>query len=121
MTVTYYSSTIGATGSTQINTPSLLYSVVGGKITYPGDLTTSAKGGKVWFYTSTNVPADLFSGSAPPFTDGALLGMSPGDILFGVMNGGANSTDSYPYIGVLGSTQTSLTTAPYGITSNYTT
>ena len=121
MTVTYYSSTIGAAGSTQINTPQMLYSVVGGKLQNVGDLTTSARGGKIWFYSSTNVPADLFSGSAPPFTDGALLGMTNGDILFGVMNGGATSTDAYPFIGILGSSQTSLSTAPYGITSNYST
>ena len=119
MTMTYYSSTIGATGSTSVNTPLLLYATIAGKVPYPGDLVTTNRGGKVWFYSSTNAPADV--GGAGVITDGGLLGMMPGDLLMGVVNGGSATTDCYPYLGILNSTQSSLSTAAYNITSNYTT
>lgn len=119
MTMTYYSSTISATGTTNKNVPHVLFGTVGGRIQYPGDLTTRAMGGNLWFYSSTNAPSD--AAGAGVFTDGGLLGMKPGDVLIGVMNGGAATTDCYPYIGILNSTQSSLSTAAFNITSNYTT
>lgn len=116
MTATYQGST---QVSTSQNPPLNLYSVIGGKVPFPGVLTTAAKGGKLWFYSSTNTPADM--NAAGVITDGGNLGMTPGDILIGVFNGGAATTDCYPYIGILNSTQSSLSTAAYNITSNYTT
>ena len=116
MTATYYGSTAG---TTLANPPAEVFSVIGGKLQYPGVLTTSAKGGKVFFYSSTNTPSDM--NTAGTITDGAQLGMSPGDLLVGVFNGGAATTDCYPYLGVLNSTQSSLSTGAYNITSNYTT
>jgi hypothetical protein len=116
MTMTYYGTTAGSTSK---NPPTLLYSVVGGQIPFPGDLTTKAMGGKVWFYSSTNAPTDVDDAGA--FTDGGVLGMKPGDVLIGVVNGGAATTDCFPYIGILNSTNSSLTTAAYNITSNFTT
>ena len=116
MTMTYYGTTAV---STSRNPPSLLYSVVGGQLQYPGDLTTKAMGGKVWFYSSTNAPTDV--DDAGSISDGGRLGMSRGDVLIGVVNGGAATTDCYPYIGILNSTESTLSTAAYNITSNYTT
>jgi len=122
MTMTYKSST---EGSTTANPPCLLYSVVGGRIQYPGVLHTSTdqqRGGKVWLYVSTNAQTDVDDAGA--FSDGGALGMKPGDILLGVVTGIGGiivSTDMYPYIGILNSTESSLTTAAYNICSNYTT
>ena len=116
MTMTYFGATAASTAA---NPPVLLYSVVGGQIQYPGVLTASAKGGKVWFYSSTNAPTDVDDAGA--ISDGGALGMKPGDVLIGVMNGGAATTDCYPYIGILNSTESTLTTAAYNITSNFTT
>lgn len=122
MTMTYSGSTAGTTSA---NPPVMLYAVIGGKIQYPGVLhtsTTLARGGKVWFYSSTNAPADV--GGAGVFTDGGNLGMAPGDVLIGVVTGqggSVNSTDMFPYVGILNSTQSTLSTAAYNITSNYTT
>lgn len=114
MTMTYYGTT--AT-STSRNPPVVLYSVVGGQLQYPGDLTTKAMGGKVWFYSSTNAQTDVDDAGA--FSDGGVLGMKPGDVLIGVVNGGAATTDCYPYIGILNSTESNLSTAAYNITSNF--
>jgi len=116
MTMTYNGTTAGTTSK---NPPLLLYSVVGGQIQYPGVLTTKAMGGKVWFYSSTNAPGDVDDAGA--IIDGGVLGMKPGDVLIGVVNGGAATTDCFPYIGILNSTNSSLTTAAYNITSNFTT
>ena len=71
---------------------------------------------------STNAQTDVDDAGA--FSDGGALGMKPGDILLGVVTGIGGiivSTDMYPYIGILNSTESSLTTAAYNITSNYTT
>ena len=122
MTMTYNGSTATSTAA---NPPVLLYSVVGGKIQYPGVLhtsTTLARGGKVWFYSSTNAQTDVDDAGA--FSDGGRLGMTPGDILIGVVTGiggGISSTDMYCYIGVLNSTESSLSSAAYNICSNYAT
>jgi len=111
--------------STVANPPVLLYSVVGGRIQYPGVLHTSTdqqRGGKVWMYVSTNAVTDVDDAGA--FSDGGQLGMKPGDLLLGVVTGIGGtivSTDMFPYIGVLNSTESSLTTAAYNICSNYTT
>ena len=119
MTQTYYGTTAG---STQKNPPSLIYAVIGGQVPTPGDLTTKAMGAKVWFYSSTNAPADMVVTANPGgIVDGVRLGMTNGDILLGVVNGGGATTDCYPYIGILYSSQTSLTTGGFAITSNYTT
>lgn len=116
MTMTYLGSTAVTTA---VNPPVLLYSVVGGRIQYPGVLTSAPKGGKVWFYSSTNLMTDCDDAGA--FTDGGNLGMTPGDVLIGVFNGGAATTDAYAFIGILNSTASSISTAAYNITSNYTT
>lgn len=116
MTATYYGSTATSTAA---NPPLEVYSVIGGAIQYPGVLTTAAKGGKVFFYSSTNTPSDM--AAAGVINDGAQLGMKPGDLLIGVFNGGAATTDCYPYLGVLNSTESTLSTGAYNITSNYTT
>jgi len=122
MTMTYKSST---QTSTAANPPLMLYSVVGGRVMWPGVLHTSstlARGGKVWLYVSTNAQTDVDDAGA--FSDGGSLGMQPGDLLLGVVTGiggGISSTDMYAYIGVLNSTESSLTTAAYNITSNFTT
>jgi len=116
MTMTYYGTTAASTSK---NPPNLLYSVIGGQVPFPGDLTTRAMGGKLWIYSSTNAPSDL--SGAGSITDGGVLGMKPGDIMLCVFNGGAATTDSYLFAGVLNSTQSSLTTAAYNLSSNFTT
>lgn len=122
MTMTYLGSTAVSTAQ---NPPVLLYSCVGGKIQYPGVLHTSstlARGGKIWFYSSTNAQTDVDDAGA--FSDGAQLGMTPGDVLIGVVTGiggGVSSTDMYCYIGVLNSTESTLSTGAFNITSNYAT
>lgn len=115
MTMTYYGTTAATTAA---NPPVRLTGGIG-MISYPGDLTTSARGTQVWFYSSTNVPADM--SAAGTFVDGVRLGMKNGDILMGVMNGGATSTDAYTYVGALVCTETSLTTGAFHLSSNYTT
>jgi len=116
MTATYYGSTATSTAA---NPPLEVLSVIGGAIQYPGVLTTASKGGKVWFYSSTNTPSDM--AAAGVIADGAHLGMKSGDVLIGVFNGGAATTDCYPYLGTLHSTESSLSTAAYNLTSNYST
>ncbi len=116
MTMSYFGTSAASTAK---NPPVLLYSAIGGQVPFPGVLTTKAMGAKVWFYTSTNAPGDVDDAGA--FIDGGILGMMPGDVLIGVVNGGAATTDCFPYIGILNSTQSSLSTAAYNITSNFTT
>ena len=115
MTMTYSGTTAVSTSQ---NPPVLLYSAIAG-IPYPGVLTTSPRGGKVWFYSSTNAPTDV--DDAGSISDGGRLGMTKGDVMICVQNGGAASTDAFVFIGVLNSTESSLSTAAYNITSNYTT
>jgi len=116
MTMTYYGTTAVSTSK---NPPVLLYAAIGGRVPFPGDLTTKPMGAKVWFYSSTNAPGDVDDAGA--FSDGGVLGMTAGDVLIGVVNGGAATTDCFVYLGVLNSTNSSLTTAGYNITSNFTT
>lgn len=116
MTMTYFGSTAVSTAA---NPPVVLDAIVGGKFQYPGVLTTSPRGGKVWLYSSTNAPADVDDAGA--FTDGGVLGMQKGDVLIAVFNGGAASTDAYVFLGALNSTESSLTTSAWNICSNYTT
>lgn len=116
MTMTYFGSTAVSTAA---NPPVVLDSIVGGLVQNPGVLTTSVRGGKVWFYSSTNLPTDVDDAGA--FSDGGALGMKRGDVIICVMNGGAASTDAYVFLGALNSTESSLTTAAYNVCSNYTT
>ena len=125
MTMTYSGTTAG---STSRNPPNLLYSVVGGKIQYPGALGGGAavypsgggpRGGKLWFYSSTNVMTDL--DDAGSIQDGVALGMVQGDVMICVFNGGTATTDAYVFLGVLNSTESSLSTGAFNISSNYTT
>lgn len=116
MTMTYLGTTAASSAA---NPPVVLAASVGGQIQWPGVLTTRAMGGKVWFYSSTNIMTDCDDAGA--FTDGGVLGMRPGDLLLGVFNGGAATTDAYAFFGVLNSTQSSLSTGAYNIASNYTT
>lgn len=116
MTMTYFGSTAVSTAA---NPPVVLVSAIGGTLPYPGVLTTSARGASVWFYSSTNLQTDVDDAGA--FSDGGVLGMKRGDLLLGVFNGGAASTDAFPFLGILNSTESSLSTAAYNITSNFTT
>lgn len=116
MTATYQGTTAGTTSA---NPPVVLDGIVGGKFNSPGVLTTRPMGGRVWLYSSTNTPADMTA--AGVITDGGLLNMAPGDFFLGVFNGGAATTDAYPYLGIVNSTQSSLSTGAYNITTNYTT
>lgn len=119
MTATYNGATAGTTSA---NPPFVLDSVIGGTVNYPGVLTTSARGGKVWFYSSTNAPADLINtAGSGVFTDGGVLGMQRGDVMICVFNGGAKSTDAYVFMGALDSTNSSLTTSAWNLASNATT
>ena len=119
MSLTYYGTTAA---STSANPPICILSVVGGKIQYPGDLSSGARGGRVWLYNSTNLAADLVvTANVGAISDGRALGMSNGDILIGVVNAGvgaAVSSDGGVYVGVLYSSIS--TAAGFSITSNYT-
>lgn len=126
MTMTYYGTTAV---STSRNPPVLLYSVVGGRILYTGDLgssgiypnggPTNGRGGKVWLYNSTNAPSDL--SGAGSIQDGTAIGMAKGDVMLCVFNGGTATTDAYGFLGVLNSTESSLSTGAWNLASNYTT
>ena len=122
--MTYRGSTAG---TTLANPPLELFAVVGGKIQYPGVLwtsTTMAVGGKVWFYSSTHQGSDVKG--AGFITDGAQLGMRPGDFMFGVALGPVAggliaSTDYHAYYGILNSTESTLSTGAYNLSSNVST
>ena len=121
MTATYYGATAGATLA---NPPLELTAVVGGQVPYGGDLSTRAMGLKVWFYTSTNTAADMTAVGV--ISDGGKLGMTPGDILLGVFNGGApvtgaHASSMHSYMGMLTSTESSISTGAYKMSSNYST
>ena len=92
MTITYNGSTAGSTAS---NPPSVLAMAMGGAIANSPGLT----GAKVWFYTSTNTAADMYSSSAA-IPDGYDLGMRTGDIVLGV-TASAASTTPIGYFGVV--------------------
>lgn len=126
MTQSYYGTTAG---STLRNPPLVLYSVMGGQIPQPGDLVVtgaspaSQVGGKVWFYSSTNAPADMVT--AQGIIDGGRLGMRNGDVLIGVCVSSfitsSGQGNAYPYMGVLVSSESSVSTAGYRLATNYST
>ena len=127
MTVTYNGVTAGTTAA---NPPSVLIGVVGGVIQWPGASLGSTgaivypsgggpRGGKLWLYNSTNAPSDM--SGAGSITDGAILGMRRGDVMICVFNGGTATTDSYVFMGVLNSTESSLSTGAFNLASNFTT
>jgi len=120
MTMTYYGTTAATTSQ---NPPLSLVSVMGGTIPYSGDLSSGAKGGRLWLYSSTNAASDLaVTANVGAITDGRALGMKNGDVLIGVTNGtggSALSSDATPFIGVLYSSIS--TAAGFSICSNYTT
>ena len=123
MTLTYSGSTAGSTAS---NPPMVIAQAVGGRVPWATTGSTDSPvdysaGGKVWFYSSTNLCQDLSStAQVNAFSDGIALGMRKGDILIGVQTSG-NSTAGQLYMGIIGasnaSTGFSLTTAY--ITSTY--
>ncbi len=116
MTMTYYGSTAV---STSRNPPVQMMSVMGGKIQYPGDLSTAPSGGNWWYYVSTNAVADVQGVGA--FTDGGALGMQNGDLLFGTLVSSAGTTSFLHYYGTLCSTNNSNGTGAFGLTTNATT
>ena len=126
MTQSYYGTT---SGSTLRNPPNLLYAVVGGQIPNAGDLVVPSTipnmqlGGKVWFYSSTNAPSDMTG--AQGIIDGGRLGMKNGDLLIGVCVSSwitsSGQGNAYPYLGILVSSETSVSTAGFRIATNYTT
>ena len=93
-TFTYNGSTATSTAA---NPPVLLHGVIGGHVQYATSGFTSATtgfanlpsstlgpaGAKLWLYQSTNVYSDIF-GTQNAFGDGIALGMSWGDIIFGI-------------------------------------
>ena len=97
---------IGSTWGTSANPPVVMASVIGGRIQYAttastspiGNLPLQAMGGKLWFYTSTNLESD--AAAAAFFNDGQALGMSNGDVLIGVYST-ADTTSHRLYMGVL--------------------
>ena len=118
--MTYFGTTAGSTAA---NPPLVVFSGAGGLVQYPGDLTTAVKGSKVWLYVSTNVRTDVITTGF--FTDGVRLGMWPGDLMLGVFTGSpegagttGGTTEAYAYRGCLWSTETSVTTGAYSLTSN---
>ena len=126
MTVTYNGATAA---STLANPPMILAAGVGGVVQYPGNLGSSGaivypsgggpRGSKLWLYNSTNAPSDM--SGAGSINDGAILGMRRGDVMICVFNGGTATTDSYVFMGVLNSTESSLSTGAFNLASNFTT
>ena len=122
MTMTYAGTTSVTTAA---NPPLELKGVVGGQVPFPGTLFTSSAptiGGRLWMYSSSNAETDVDNAGA--FSDGGKLGMKPGDVVLGCVlgiGGLTASTDMYPYIGILNSTETSLSSAGFNICSNYST
>jgi hypothetical protein len=91
MTITYNGTTAG---STSANPPLVVGQTMANVTNSPG-LT----GGKIWFYTSTNVAADLTAPAA--FTDGHSMGMKVGDIMLGVTSSAGSSAPIF-FAGVVG-------------------
>lgn len=118
MTMTYNGSTAVSTAA---NPPVVMAASIGGHVQFAtsgstagvSNLPTGASGGKIWFYSSTNVAADV--AGAATFNDGPALGMSPGDILIGVQTS-ADSTAPFFYIGVL---VTSAASTSFTLSSSY--
>lgn len=123
MALTYNGSTAG---STVANPPLVVAQTIGGKFPWVTSGTTDAtveygSGGKIWFYSSTNLCTDLSStAQVNAFSDGIALGMKRGDVLIGVQTS-AGSTSPTLFLGVISasaaSTGFSLTTGY--ITSTY--
>ena len=110
MTMTYYSST---TSSTATNPPVHIAGGLGFQSTQQETGTLGwLHGNKVWFYSSTNAPADCAGVAA--FTDGAALGMRAGDVMIGVTSSGG-STTAYAWLGVI--VASAASTAPGGLVS----
>ena len=85
MTATYYGTTAG---STLQNPPIVVAQAMMGVIgNAPG-----MKGGRLWFYTSTNYSTDISNSGTPIILDAEALGMKSGDLLLGV----ASSSDGDP-------------------------
>lgn len=114
----------GATaGSTLANPPVLLEAAMGGHVQFVtsgstagvSNLPVGGSGAKIWFYASSNLGSDLAGNNA--INDGVALGMSIGDILFGVQTTAA-STAPIGYFGVL---VTSAGATGFSLTSNYVT
>lgn len=101
---------VGSTAaSTAANPPVVMDSVIGGHIQYSNTgatgstapffgLPNGGMGGKLWFYSSTNLGTD--AAAAAFFNDGPALGMTIGDVMIGVYSS-AYSTTPYIYLGVL--------------------
>ena len=113
---------VGSTAtSTAANPPVVLASVIGGRIQWAntgttsvlGNLPTGASGGKLWFYSSTNLVTDV--AAAAFFNDGTALGMSAGDLILGVY-GTAASTTPFMYLAPL---VTSVGSTSFAISSSY--
>lgn len=121
MSLTYNGSTAGATLS---NPPVLMESAIGGHVNYAttgasastgfGDLipNNGAAGAKIWFYSSSNNVTDM--AGAASINDGQALGMTWGDIMFGV-TATAYSTTPVFWAGVL---VTSAASTSFCLSSN---
>ena len=109
MTATYFSTTIGSTGTTTINPPILMAGMLsGGQISGNGP-----QGGRnLWYYASTNTGADM--AVANIITDALQLGMKANDLFFGI-TGTAGTTNPLHYRGVVCGP---ITTAGGQISSN---
>lgn len=117
MTLAYNGATAG---STLANPPVLMGAAIGGHVQWVtsgstagvSNLPTGASGGKIWFYSSSNSAAEV--AGAASINDGVALGMSIGDILFGVTTT-ACSTAPIFYAGVL---VTSAASTSFCLSSN---
>ena len=109
-TFTYNGSTATSTAA---NPPVLMAAALGGHVMYATSGFTSATtgfpnlpsstlgpvGAKMWLYASTNVYSDIFA-TLNAFSDGIALGMSNGDLIFGVQTS-AFSTAPFMWASVL--------------------
>lgn len=113
MTVTYYGSTGGTGGTSAANPPLHIAGGIGSPSTgqEAGGLGW-LHGNKVWFYSSTNAPADMAGVAA--FSDGYALGMKAGDLVLGITASGGTTT-AYPWMGVI--VCSAASTAPGGLVS----
>lgn len=107
MTLTYNGATAG---TTLANPPILLEASWNGFIQNSPGLT----GGKIWFYTSTNVASDLTSTGS--IADGYAIGMRTGDLVLGV-TAAAGSSSPIAWMGVVGA-QASGTTVSNNFASS---
>ena len=85
MTATYNGTTAGSTSQ---NPPSVVAQVMMGDI----DNSPGLKGGRIWYYHSTNFSSDIEGGGTPVILDGLALGMKAGDLLIGVQATAASVT-----------------------------